>query len=404
MRSSCFLWLFVLCTSWSFAQDFEKKKQELAAQKARLQQEIKQINQLLYSNIKKKKSALSEAEDLDLKLIRRKSIIAVNNTQVNLLTQQISVNQRDITRQREELQTLKADYATMIRKAYKSKSSENRLLFLFSSENLLQAYKRLQYLKQYTTYRKQQGEAIAAKTSVLQKLNKTLVKQKTDKQLLIAENRKEQLQLTTELQSQQKLIRGLLKRERSLAGQIRKKEQQTATIDREIERLIQAAIAASNKAAGKKESRAFSLTPEAQLIASNFVANKGRLPWPLEKGVVIQGFGRQPHPIVKTTMIQSTGITLATTPNAEVRAVFEGEVMSLITIKGSNPTVLIRHGNYITAYKNLGKVFVKKGNKVAAKQVIGEVFTNKQTQKSNLQFCVFKEQTPQNPKGWLYNL
>jgi len=398
------LLLLLGCFGIGSAQVTNKRQQELEVQRQRLQKEIKQINQLLYSNIKKKKTALSEAEDLDLKLNKRKSLIRVNNAQVNVLTQQINVNQRNIDLQRNELKILKEDYAKMIQSAYLSKSAENRLLFLFSSENFLQAYKRIQYLKQYADFRKKQGEAIASKTVLLQELNKSLIAQKTQKEGLISENKKVQEILSKELRTQQIMIRSLRKKEKSLASQIEAKEKKAAAINREIDRLIKEAIAASNRAAGKSGSSVFSLTPEAKLIAENFVANKGRLPWPLEKGLVVQGFGRQPHPIVKTTMIQSNGVTIATTPNAKVRAVFEGEVMSIILIKGSNVSVLIRHGNYITVYKNLGKVYVKKGDKIAAKQEIGEVFTNRQTNKTTLQFCVFADKAPQNPKGWIYGM
>ena len=164
------------------------------------------------------------------------------------------------------------------------------------------------------------------------------------------------------------------------------------------------AIAASNKAAGKKSSKAFALTPEARLLAKNFTANKGRLPWPVEKGVVTQRFGTQPHPVVRTTMIKSNGVTIATSPNAIARAVFEGEVMTILSFKGSNPTVLIKHGNYITTYKNIGKLYVKKGEKVKAKQAIGEIFTHPQTGKTILQFSVFNEFTPQDPKSWIYRM
>ena len=132
------------------------------------------------------------------------------------------------------------------------------------------------------------------------------------------------------------MIKTLERKQTSLASQISKKEKQQKAIDREINRLIREAIAASNKALGKKRKKTFQLTPEAKLIADNFKANKGRLPWPLEKGVVVQSFGRQRHPVVKTTTIQSNGVILATEPLAQVRAVFEGEVMSVIVIKGSN--------------------------------------------------------------------
>jgi len=139
-------------------------------------------------------------------------------------------------------------------------------------------------------------------------------------------------------------------------------------------------------------------------LAANFEANKGRLPWPLEKGVVVQRFGKQQHPVVKTTTIQSNGVTIATSPSSTVRAVFEGEVMSVVSFKGSNPSVLIRHGNYITVYKNLGKLYVKKGDKVKAKDPIGEVFTNQQTGKTEIQFSIFNNIKVLNPQGWLYQM
>ena len=140
----------------------------------------------------------------------------------------------------------------------------------------------------------------------------------------------------------------------------------------------------------RKKETTFALTPEDRLLAANFKGNKGRLPWPVTRGVVVQRFGTQPHPVVRTTtMIKSNGITIATAPKTQARAVFEGEVMSLMSFRGSNPTVLVKHGNYITAYKNLAKVYVKKGQKVAAKQALGEVFSNPQTGKTNLQFGIF---------------
>lgn len=275
---------------------------------------------------------------------------------------------------------------------------------MFSSESFLQAYKRIQYLKQYARYRRKQGKAIAEKTNLLKQLNETLKEEKATKLALIEENRAVQEQLEKERKQQEALIKTLKRKERTLAAQISKKERERKVIDREINRLIREAIAASNRVAGKSGKKTFELTPEAKLIATNFQANKGRLPWPLEKGVVIQGFGRQRHPVVKTTTIQSNGVILATEPSAQVRSVFEGEVMSVIVIKGSNPSVLIRHGNFITLYTNLAKLYVKKGEKVKAKQAIGEVFTNRQTGKTQLQFGIFNNVKALNPKDWVYQM
>lgn len=396
--------LFLLSSFNALAQKSTARQKELEVQKQRLTSEIKQINTLLFKNTKKKKDVLSEVEDLNLKIAVRSQLVNVNNQQANLLTRQISVNERDIGNLRKELTALKKDYAEMIRKSYKSKSSQNRLMFLFSSESFLQAYKRIQYMKQYASFRKKQGDEIAAKTTTLQTLNTTLINQKRKKEALVSENRKVQQTLEGERKLQEVLIRSLKKRASSLASSIKQKQKKAAAIDREIERLIREAIAASNKAAGKKSSKAFALTPEARLLAKNFTANKGRLPWPVEEGVVTQRFGTQPHPVVRTTMIKSNGVTIATSPNAIARAVFEGEVMTILSFKGSNPTVLIKHGNYITTYKNIGKLYVKKGDKVKAKQAIGEIFTHPQTGKTILQFSVFNEFTPQDPKSWIYRM
>ena len=394
-----FLLICFITTAWGQDSRQEKLKQ----QRKQLQQEIKQINTLLFTNTKKKKSALNEVEDLAVKINLRERLIRVTNEEANRLTQQINVNQRTIDRQRKALETLKADYADMIRYSYASKSGQSRLMFLFSSESFLQAYKRFQYLKQYAAFRKKQGLLIAQKTQTLQALNKTLLTQKTRKEALVKENRAVQNSLSEERLAQKELVTALKKRERSLASQIRKKQKQIAAYDKEIQRLIRAAIAASNKAAGKNKA-VFTLTPEAQLIDKNFTANKGKLPWPVEQGVVTLGFGTQTHPVVKTTKIQSNGVTIATPDNAEVRAVFKGKVMQVFSFKGSNPGVLIQHGNYITSYSNLAAVYVKKGQTIEAKEVIGKVFTHPNTGKSELKFSVFQNTTPVNPKGWVYRM
>ena len=393
-----------LIISVATSQSTSARQKALEEQKKRLQQEIKQINTILFSNIRKEKSVVSKVEDLDLKISVRSQIVKVNNQQANLLTRQINVNQRDITNLRSELKNLKKDYANMIVKSYKSKSSQNRLMFLFSSADFLQAYKRIQYMKQYANFRKKQGEEISEKTQTIQNLNKTLLDQKSIKEALVAENKIVQTTLMKERKFQQNLIRSIKSKSRFLTSEIKQKQRQSAAIDKEIERLIREAIAASNKLAGKASKNVFALTPEAKLLAKNFVANKGKLPWPVEKGVVTQRFGTQPHPLVKTTMIKSNGVTIATNPKSKARAVFDGEVMAILSFKGSNPAVLIKHGNFITTYKNIAKVYVRKGQKVKSKESIGEIFTHPQSGKTTLQFSVFNELKPQNPKNWIYKL
>ena len=397
--------LFGLTILVQTANAQDQRQKNLENQRKLLQEEIKQINKLLFSNEKQKKSVLTEFEDLSLKIDVRGRLIRVTNEQANRLTQKISVNQRIIGQQRKDLENLKKDYSEMIRKSYESGSGQSRMMFLFSSESFLQAYKRSQYLNQYTSFRKKQGELIVEKTKILQQLNTDLVAQKLKKEELVKENKTAQQQYKNEQSSQQQLIKALKKKERSFVSQIKKKQKKAAAINKEIQRLIREAIAASNKAAGKNlNAKVFTLTPEDQLISDNIIANKGKLPWPVEQGVVVQKFGKQPHPVVKTTMIQSNGVTIATPQSSEARAVFEGKVMSIIGFKGSNPTVLIQHGNYITTYSNLSEVYVIKGQKVKAKEKIGKVFTNPETGKTELKFSVFKNSSPTNPKSWIFRM
>ena len=388
----------------SFSQIKNNEQKRLEAQRLKLKKEIKQINNLLFSNTKIRKIALNEVENIETRLNVRLELIKVTNQQANLLTRRININQRNIENQRKELDELKKEYAKMIQKSYASKSLQNRLMFLFSSENFLQAYRRIQYLKQYARYRRKQGLQISEKTKLLQNLNQVLIEENEKKTKLISDNREIRKKLIQEQKQQQELINTLRLKQNTLRTQIEKKQKQRQRIDKEINRLIREAIAESNRISGKKSREIFQLTPEAKLIAENFQENKGRLPWPLEKGVVTQGFGRQRHPVVKTTIIQSNGVTISTEPFAKVRAVFEGEVMSVIIIKGSNPSVLIRHGSYITLYTNLSKLYVKKGEKVSSKQVIGEVFTNQQTGRTQLQFGIFNNIKALNPKDWVYQM
>jgi septal ring factor EnvC (AmiA/AmiB activator) len=397
----------ILCllffNNFIFSQDISIRQKGLEKKSLKLRKEIKQINNLLFLNKKIKKSTLTEAEDVEIKISIRRELIKINNEQVNSLDKLININQRDISENRSEMKSLKNDYSEMVKNAYKSKSMQNRLMFIFSSEDLLQAYKRLNYLKQYSTFRKKQVEKIKEKTLILQELNQDLIKQKQKRKLLVEDNRRENEKLIEEQNQQNKILKELKRKSRYFTKQIKIKQLQAESIDKEIQKLIREAIAFSNKKEKNKLSNFFKLTPEAKVLADNFRANKGKLPWPVLKGVIIQKYGTQAHPVVKTTKIKSTGITIASIDNAEVRAVFEGQVMSILSFKNSNPTVLIKHGNYITAYKNLSKVFVKKGQRLDSKETIGEVFTNSETGRTVLQFSIFNAMKPENPSLWLYN-
>ena len=393
----------LLCFGLGFSQS--NKKQELENRRQELQREIQKINQLQAENRSKQKSQLSLIENFNYKIGVLSNLIKVTNQQANYLTREINSNQKQITNLREELKQLKDEYAAMIVKSYKSKNKQSKVMFLLSSDDFKQAYKRLQYIKQYTNYQKQQGQSIKEKTQELQDINIKLLEQKEEKNKLIVENRETQKKLEAAKKEHEEIIRSIQKDISRYTAQIREKQQEADRIDAEIEKIIKAAIAKSNARAGKSTSSVtFSLTAEEKILASNFVANKGKLPWPVEKGFVQLGYGSQPHPINKSLTIKSNGVRIATEKDAKVRAVFDGEVISIIKLKNVNPLVMIRHGNYITTYKNLSKVYVKEGQKVSTKQEIGEVATDRATGETILSFVVSKESNTQDPAQWIYKM
>lgn len=396
------LLIFLLCCFSSFSQS--KKQQELEQRRQELRQEMQQINNLISDNKSKKKSQISVIEDLNYKIKTLNNLIKVTNQQANLLTREINTNQNQISDLRDDLKVLKANYAAMIVKSYKSKNEQSRVMFLLSSSDFSQALKRLNYIKQYSEYQEQQGEAIKEKTLELQGLNTRLLKQKENKNRLIVENKVAQRELESERKQHQEIMISINKNLNKYASQIKTKQREANRLDKEINKIIREAITASNKKAGKPSSTSFALTAEAKALDRSFVSNKGSLPWPVEKGVITLRFGKQRHPVVKTVTIQSNGVRIATEKNAKVRAVFNGEVLAVSTTRHGNPTVLIQHGNYITAYKNLAKVYVKKGDKVKTKQNIGEAFTNPSNGKTILNFSVLKETTTQNPAEWCYKM
>lgn len=404
LRFPLALFLAFLAGQGAYAQEGEQEA--LEAKKEQLEEEIREINRLLLSERKQKGSVLDQMEALDQKISRQQQLIRITNQQSNLLNRRINANIRNISKLREDLEALKADYAAMIQKSYRNRSKQNRLLFLLSSESWYQAFKRLQYMKQYTQFRKEQGEEIQEKTEELVVLNQNLSAQRKEKEELIAANRRVRDQLMAEIQNQKGLLQTIRQNESAYAAEIESKRREAREIEREIDRLIRSAIAASNRdsGSGNTSSSRFALTPEATLIASNFSANKGNLIWPVEKGVKKQGFGIYQDAVYPGIKHQSNGVIIATDEGARARAVFEGEVIAILAVPGGNKGVQVKHGNYISTYYNLSELYVKKGDKVEVKDELGEIHTNRSNGLTQLKFYLYRDATRLNPEDWIYRL
>jgi len=396
------LFLFIVFFNLQFVTAQKDSRLGLEEKKIQIQKEIKAINEMLFDNKKKKAVVFSDIENLNYKIQRKEELVKLTNQQINFLEEEIKLNISQQIELESQLKEVKEAYGKMILKSYKTKSGKNRVMFLLSSETFFQAFKRVQYMKQYATFRKNQGLKITLLSNNLKAANEVLLVKKNEKEELILSNRKVQKSLKNEKNQVNEIAYELRKKEKKYKKEIVKKQILSSKIDKEIEKLIREAIVRSNK--NNKKSKSFDLTPEAKALAKKFVLNKGKLPWPVLRGVVIQKFGTQPHPVVKTAKIKSNGIVIATPKFEKVKTVFEGTVLSVLQFKGSNPTILIQHGNYISAYKNLSKVYVKKGDTVLSSQEIGQVFTNNSTGQSTIQFSIFEKTTPMNPLLWILKM
>ena len=401
-KQSFLILAFLLSALLVHAQKSTQK--QLEEKKADIKKELKEINALLFTNKQTKAAVFSDVENLSYKIERKQELIKLTNQQINLLNQEIEDNSKFIEKLEKDLFEVKEAYKEMILKSFKSKSGKNRLMFILSSETFFQAFKRTQYIKQYSLFRKNQAKKIGLISAELKEIKKELLYKRDLKQGLLTKNRSTQKTLQSEKNEAKNIISKLRNKEKKYKRNIIAKEKESQKIDKQIDKLIREAIARSNKNKSSKNSKGFNLTPEAKALAKKFELNKGKLPWPVSRGVVIQKFGTQPHPVVKTAKIKSNGIVIATEKSQKVKTVFEGSVLSVLQFRGSNPTVLVQHGNYITAYKNLSKVFVSKGDKVSSNQYIGEVFTNSSTGKSSIQFSIFQKTTPLNPLLWILKM
>ncbi|RUT70677.1 peptidase M23 [Flavobacterium cupreum] len=408
--------IFICATTLMWAQDSQQEK--LEQRKAQIQQEIRDNEKMLQSVKKKEKSAVNVFLIQANKIKLKEKLINTTAKQEKLLSNDMYINQMKVNKLKRELTVLKEDYAKMILKSYKSRSEQSRAMFILSSESFLQAYKRAQYLKQYTNFRKNQGLEIQSKTAQLVDFNAKLNGQRQDKKKIIAENQKERLALEVEKKEQQKLVNSIKKDKNKIIADTRSKQQEAKRIDRQIDRLIREAIAEANRKAALEKAKdnpgsapsnapvsssKIALTPEGKILAADFKANRGKLPWPVEKGFISLGYGDQPHPLYPSLTVHNSGVEITTEQGANARAVFEGEVSSIMVLSPINRAVMIQHGDYFTVYQNLSQVFVNKGDKVNVKQSIGKVRTSGDTGKTIIKFLILQNTSNNNPEGWLQN-
>ena len=377
----------------------------MAQEKARLQErkkilleEIQFSNKVLEQTKKEKNVSFHQLKTLKQKIAIRAQLIRTIQKEVVYINEEIQLNQNEKLRLELELDSLKINYAYLIQQAYKSRKHFNRILFLFSSRDFQQAYKRASYMRQISQYRLSQADIISAKQAELQNSIMILKKRKSIKQNLI-ENKQIEYETYKEEQAQEAIsLAALSEKEKELKKDLETKKFQRKKIQNEIERIIADELKKTSKT---NATIGFASTPEAIKLSSSFSSNKGDLPWPVSKGLIISKFGKQKHPVLAGVNLENNGIEIATEPQSLCRSIFNGKVSSVITMPNGTKVVMIRHGEYISVYSNLGEVFIEKGQEVVTKENIGIVYTSKQVGSTVIDFQLWKSSQKLNPELWL---
>jgi len=408
-----FLHIFLCISVVGFSQT--SKQKQLETQKKQIIKQIANFKELLESEHNREKSIIEQLEEQQIKINLTESLIKTIREQEQLLSLEITENQKQIQQLTQELDKLKVDYAQIIVRSYQNNSQQSKLMFVLSSDNFIQAYKRIQYMKQYAEFRKEQGLEIQRKSNVLAHKTQKLQKQKNEKEQLLLQTKQELNNIEKNKKTLDVLMVIISKNKKKYLADITKKQQEIAKIDEQIKKVKRDIIAETNrkkaeadaKATGKKidtkkiSSTAIALSPEAKIIAGNFKSNKGKLPWPVERGVVYMRYGVHPHPIEKKLSYDNIGVDFKTEEGAEAMAVFEGEVSDIMKPTPVNIFVFVRHGDYLTVYGNLDKIYVKKGQKVSFKQKLGRIHTYPNGN-TTMKFTVSHNLTTLNPEHWLY--
>lgn len=362
---------------------------QLQKQQKQLQKEIENTNKLLNQTKSNEKATLNKLELLEQNIKTQKKLIRSLDNEISALDKEMTQlsNKRDTLQK--EVEVLRADYARMVRETHYVRMQQSPLVFLFSAANFQQMIRRMRYLYEFSRYRRLQAERIQEVQSDIDQHSQLLNEDKQSKQTALKNKQREQSNLARDERKQQKMLSELKQKEKDLLASLKKQQKKAEEVNKKIDDLV------------KKQAAKDKLTKEQQLIAGDFEKNKGRLPWPVEKGTVTGEFGKQPHPVYKEVTLDNKGLYIQAPRGSQARAVFEGEVTSCIVLNDTY-AVIIQHGMYRSVYSGLSALTIKQGDKVKAKQTIGTVYTDAaQDNKTELYFQIYKNRDIENPRNWL---
>lgn len=391
------VFLIIVSVCWLISlQVFSQTREELEAQRVEKLKELEYTNRLLKLTERSRTSTIQKAGLINQRINIRQSLILGIGKEIELINYRISEHEGMIEQLSLDLGNAREEYGQLIYFAFKHRGVQQKLLFVLAAEDFNQAYRRLRYFQQIGQFRKKQIAAIHEMAAGLAAQIEQLQIGKNEKVQLLEAQKKESSELQVERNRYQREINQLRQRENQLRRELNNQRKAAQALEEAIKKLIE------EEARRVSERKEIGLTPEEKLIGDNFRINKGRLPWPTERGVITGFFGQHPHPVLRGIKIQNNGVDILTTENAEVRAIFKGEVRKVLNIPGMNRGVIIRHGNFLSVYTNLSEVVVKVGDQIDTRQNIGKVFTDQSDgNKSVLHLEIWEESKTLDPMLWI---
>ena len=380
---------------------FAQSRQELEKRKKKIAEEIEFKNKLLEETQINQKASLGQLILLNTKISEREDLINTISRELTFIEKEVEKTSSLIKSLEADLQRYKDEYAKLIYNTFKTKNNYDKLIYILGSQDINQAFRRLKYLQQYAEYRVNQAALIIRTQEQLNRKKEGLEEIRKEKEVLLKEEKEASSTLFAEKSLQQNVYKDLQNKEKQLRQEIKKQQQEAEKLKKAIQKIIEEELKRQEEA---KKKSGFALTPEAKALSDDFQNNKGKLPWPVEKGVITEKYGEHPHPVLREIKIQNNGINIGTIKGAEARSVFSGKVSAVIVLPGSGIAVMVRHGEYLSVYSNLAEVYVKKDDSVDMKQAIGKIISDTEQGKTELHFELWKGQVTQNPALWLYNV
>lgn len=406
----------------SSAQAQTKSSSQLKKDKQKIENEIANTQNLLKKTEKNQKASLQQIAVLRQQISNREKLITALNNEIMQMEEQQELNQQMIAQLQKKLEYMKSDYAQVVYMAYRNRRLMDKVTFILASDDFSQMFRRFRFFTLFSKNVKEQADKIDQTQRELKQKNEEIIALKNEKLNLLSGKETEIKKLESDRREKTKTAEQLKKQSQQLAADLKAKQKKRKELDAAIKRAIEAEIAAANqrkanaKGSGKastntstatnkattssRSTATITMTPEEKSLNTSFVNNKGRLPWPVAKGAKVGDYGNYAHPDVPSVIIENRGIDILTDAGAPVRAVFEGEVTSIMDIMGTK-VVMIRHGEYISVYQNLANVSVSKGTKVSTKQSIGTVAKNAASNTYELHFEIWRNSSNLNPNDWL---